>query len=204
MIAEFTGTDWSQTTLVSEFLSGPYFGGGGFGGNVEGFPFRLMRVNDRQVIATQAQLWERIALSHRMPTPAFDWSAIASFRAADPIFAIEHAGSAQAFMQWKEDFSVPCAEASRSRLVYVSFLEVAPRNRGSNPWFKGLGTLLLRFACQRSLELGSEGKLGLHALPTAVSFYRQLGFAPLTCPNEYRELYLELTGNAATAFLATV
>lgn len=59
-------------------------------------------------------------------------------------------------------------------LVYVEALASAPWNRRSinpEPWLKGVGTVLLQFARKRSLDLGYQGRLGLHALPGSESFY---------------------------------
>ncbi|MFQ4138100.1 hypothetical protein PGN35_017460 [Nodosilinea sp. PGN35] len=66
---------------------------------------------------------------------------------------------------------------SPSRLVYVEALASAPWNRGSleqPPFFRGVGRTLLLFARQRSLELGYEGRVGLHALPESEAFYRHI------------------------------
>lgn len=59
-------------------------------------------------------------------------------------------------------------------LVYVEALASAPWNRrliNPDPWLQGIGTILLQFARKRSLDLGYQGRLGLHALPGSESFY---------------------------------
>lgn len=64
--------------------------------------------------------------------------------------------------------------ARQARLVYVEALVTAPWNRRNirrPPELRGVGTILLTFARQRSLELGYEGRVGLNALPGAESFY---------------------------------
>lgn len=61
-------------------------------------------------------------------------------------------------------------------LAYVAALSVAPWNRKqlrNPPLFKRVGTLLLRFSRVRSLALGYKGRVGLHSLPGAESFYEQ-------------------------------
>jgi GNAT superfamily N-acetyltransferase len=76
--------------------------------------------------------------------------------------------------------------AAGQPLVYVAALASAPWNRrlvNPQPWLQGVGTLLLQFARQRSLELGYGGRLGLHALPGSESFYdsqnmMDLGYDP--------------------------
>lgn len=66
----------------------------------------------------------------------------------------------------------------RWRLVYVEALASAPWNRiqlERPPWLRGVGRRLLRYARLRSVQLGYEGRLALHALPTAEAFYQRLG-----------------------------
>jgi GNAT superfamily N-acetyltransferase len=60
------------------------------------------------------------------------------------------------------------------RLVYVEAIASAPWNRRSinpDPYLRGVGTLLLQFARRRSLDLGYNGRIGLHALPGSEAFY---------------------------------
>jgi GNAT superfamily N-acetyltransferase len=76
--------------------------------------------------------------------------------------------------------------AAGQPLVYVAALASAPWNRhllDPQPWLSGVGSALLSFACQRSLDLGYGGRLGLHALPGSESFYESrnmlnLGYDP--------------------------
>lgn len=62
------------------------------------------------------------------------------------------------------------------RLVYVDGIATAPTNRieiQRPPQFKGVGQALLNFARIRSVELGYEGRVGLHSLPRSVGFYEK-------------------------------
>lgn len=64
----------------------------------------------------------------------------------------------------------------QQKIVYVDFLSTAPWNRISlknPPDYKGIGSILLSFARQRSEQLGYEGNVGLHALPKAEKFYEK-------------------------------
>ena len=60
-------------------------------------------------------------------------------------------------------------------LAYVDYISIAPGNR---PWpgepqrFKGIGMILLREAIRASVDEGFRGRIGLHALPGAVTWYR--------------------------------
>jgi hypothetical protein len=103
----------------------------------------------------------------------------------------------------KPSHVVRCDAGHRASLVYVSFLEVAPWNHpdAAMRYFSGLGPLLLRAACQLSIERGYGGRLGLHAVSAARDFYFRLGFRMVDCPNEYNELYMELDESAARALL---
>lgn len=73
----------------------------------------------------------------------------------------------------------------------LDFAELFPE-RGQpalSPWpaitnpltYKGVGGNLVDFALARSYELGYQGRLGLHALPGALGFYRKLRIGLLDC-----------------------
>jgi hypothetical protein len=67
-------------------------------------------------------------------------------------------------------------------IIYVEYLAVAPWNRPtieSPRRFSGCGRAMIRFAVQRSDDLGREGRIGLHSLPRSRSFYAGLGFVDL-------------------------
>jgi hypothetical protein len=71
--------------------------------------------------------------------------------------------------QWHRSWVEP-----DQRLVYIEAIAAAPWNRRSlqsPPYLKGVGSALLVFAQQRSLALGYDGRVGLHALPTSERFY---------------------------------
>ena len=66
----------------------------------------------------------------------------------------------------------------RYPLVYVQALASAPWNRKAMedpPYLRGVGTMLLLFARERSEQLGYQGRVALHALPEAAGFYERLG-----------------------------
>lgn len=164
---------------------------------------RVGIVRRSRFLATAFGQWLHIAARFNRPQPSFDRAAIGRFRPRDPVLVIYYEGSVEALMQLRDGHIVVCPEGKRDRLVYVSFLEVAPWNQQTTEGrsFRGLGPLLLRFAVQRSAQLGFGGVIGLHALRRAEEFYRRLGFGTLDCPNEYRELYFELAAVAAQRFL---
>jgi GNAT superfamily N-acetyltransferase len=88
-------------------------------------------------------------------------------------YAIEHEDLAQGLL-WIETLRHRSHFYSEHRLVYIEALTSAPWNRrliNPDPYFQGIGTLLLQFTRQRSLTLGYGGRVGLHALPGSESFY---------------------------------
>ncbi len=79
-------------------------------------------------------------------------------------------------------------------LVYIEALASAPWNRrliNSNPWLQGIGTVLLQFARKRSLDLGYQGRLGLHALPGSESFYEARNMLNFGCDPDREMVYFE-------------
>lgn len=77
------------------------------------------------------------------------------------------------------------------RLVYINGVASAPWNREviqRPPKFKGVGTALLRFARSRSVELGYEGRVGLHSLPGTERFYENQGMFDLGPDEDYDDL----------------
>lgn len=79
-------------------------------------------------------------------------------------------------------------------LVYVEALASAPWNRrllNAQPWLKGVGSALLKFARRRSLDLGYGGRLGLHALPGSESFYESRNMLNLGYDSDCEMVYFE-------------
>lgn len=77
------------------------------------------------------------------------------------------------------------------RLVYVDGIATAPTNRMEiqrPPQFKGVGQALLNFARIRSVELGYEGRVGLHSLPRSEGFYEKQNMLNCGSEEEYENL----------------
>ena len=88
-------------------------------------------------------------------------------------YAVEYEGLTQGLMAIETQWHRSQIDR-RNRIVYVQAIASAPWNRKAVqplPKLRGVGTALLLFARQRSLELGYGGCVGLHALPGAESFY---------------------------------
>lgn len=91
-------------------------------------------------------------------------------------------------------------------LVYVDYLEVAPWNWTVDKMqarkHKAAGPVLLRTAVEQSYAKEWEGRVGLHALPQAASFYVSQGFQFVkNDPAKQNLPYYELS--AAEAFKRT-
>jgi hypothetical protein len=91
-------------------------------------------------------------------------------------------------------------------LVYVEFIENAPWNRKElfdQPRYRGIGSVLMRAAITLSQEEDFKGRIGLHSLPQANSFYANTcGMTDLGIDPNYEGLrYFEMTPEQAVAFI---
>lgn len=189
---------------------------------------KLCSVSDIAYLREAMQDWRRWTTENAASPLLFNWVSIRNFHPGNgarlycldstdemislgrPLFGfgtVTFGGlGAEALMLVKSGHVIRCDEAHRNSLVYVSFLEVAPWNHplAAVRYFRGLGPLLLRAACQLSVERGYKGRLGLHAVPAARDFYSRIGFQVIDCPNEYNELYMELDEAGARALLGAI
>ena len=90
-------------------------------------------------------------------------------------------------------------------LAYVEFVATAPWNRPDiveQPRFRGVGLALMRVAVEVSREESFRGRVGLHALPQACSFYRNVcSMTELGPDASYDKLiYFEMTEAQAKVF----
>jgi hypothetical protein len=90
---------------------------------------------------------------------------------------------------------------SGKNVVYVDYLATAPWDRPSiqdPPIYRGVGTTLLGFAIKRSFDLEYKGRIGLHALPLAKTFYEKIGLVDFGSDTSKQGLsYFELSSNEA-------
>ena len=120
-------------------------------------------------------------------------------------FSIVAGGETQGMAQ--VDLTRLCREPGQvgKPLVYVDYLEVAPWNRRkleAKPRLIGVGTALMTAAVMLSFDEGFEGRLGLHSLPQADAFYRQMGMRDLGEDAKYQNLkYFEMTEERTREFL---
>lgn len=92
-------------------------------------------------------------------------------------------------------------------LVYIDFLEAAPWNRNDlakePAKFGGCGSILINAAVQQSILEGFKGRIGLHSLPQANSFYANTcGMTDFGYDATYQNLrYFELEPARARSFI---
>ena len=91
-------------------------------------------------------------------------------------------------------------------LVYIEYVENAPWNRSelrNPPQYRGVGSILIRATVALSHEEGFKGRIGLHSLPQANSFYANTcGMTDLGIDPDYQNLrYFEMTPEQAVAFI---
>jgi hypothetical protein len=142
------------------------------------------------------------------------WGEKALAGISDPllydIFTLECSEDTQALMLVKKG-GIGCfsrhPEHVGAQLIYVDFLATAPWNRKrmvDKPIYKGCGRVLISTAISLSIEEELEGRIGLHSLPGAESFYRdQMHFSDLGKDENYHRLhYFELSSSKAKDFFS--
>lgn len=123
-----------------------------------------------------------------------------------PAFAIEAEDKPQGLMLLKTDGGFArLPEQTDKAIVEVQYLATAPWNLDTvvdRPRFRGVGTMLMRTAVETSIDLEFKGRIGLHALSKAESFYDRLGMKCLGRDMNKENLkYYEMTPEQASAFL---
>ncbi|WP_341531636.1 GNAT family N-acetyltransferase (plasmid) [Nostoc sp. UHCC 0302] len=105
-------------------------------------------------------------------------------------YAIEYEGETQGLMLIETQMHGSRLVEGK-RLVYIDGIASAPSNRQilqRPPRLKGVGSVLLAFARTRSIELGYEGRVGLHSLPGVEKFYESQGMIDLGEDEDYDDL----------------
>ena len=91
------------------------------------------------------------------------------------------------------------------KLVYIEYLSAAPWNLDYENVqvgrFKQIGRIMLASAVQLSREFGFTGRVGLYALPQAVSWYVRQGMIEVPSATLKRLRYFEFTPELAQVFL---
>ncbi len=90
-------------------------------------------------------------------------------------FAITCEGELQGLMLVSDFKSARIQAQFGKPIVYIEFLATAPWNRPElqqPPRFCGVGTVMVAAAVELSWSLGYKGRIGLHSLSKAESFYK--------------------------------
>ena len=138
----------------------------------------------------------------------WDWTAKLARAGAVAVrlFGVECQGEWQGLMMTTTvGFQARVAPNVGEGLVYVKYLESAPWNlkaMTATPRFSAVGVRLMEAAVRESIDLGFGGRVGLHALPNAATFYERCGFVTTGVDAAVEDLpYYELTSVAAIKFL---
>ncbi|WP_254566091.1 GNAT family N-acetyltransferase [Oscillatoria sp. HE19RPO] len=176
----------------------------------------LFRVQDQKAVEAELLPLSIVHLNHfqqkwnprLQPSSEEDshWDWVKKYQAISRLanyegYAIECELMTEGLMLLEIDYHRSRLERNKN-LVYVDYLATAPWNRPSiqsPPKYRGVGTAMITFAVQRSIELEYKGRVGLHALPEAERFYKnQLNMVNFGPDERYENLtYFEFSKEEA-------
>lgn len=120
-------------------------------------------------------------------------------------FAVEAGGVTQGLMFARMGAFAQEPSQRNKPIVDIDLLATAPWNRPQltdQPQFKGIGRLLLAAAISLSVSEEFAGRIGLHALPQAETWYRDVcGMTDLGV-DRTKMRYFEMTEAQARAFIS--
>lgn len=122
---------------------------------------------------------------------------------------IECSGKWQGLLMVKLSGQVARLDPDKGKdLVYIDYVESAPWNLPmmvDTPIYN-VGPVLMRAAVQLSYDEGFHGRIGLHALPQAENFYRNIcGMRDCGPDASYHDLvYYEMTNEIAASFASNL
>lgn len=119
-------------------------------------------------------------------------------------FAIECDGHTQGIMLLDLNKASRIPATKGESIVYVDYLQAAPWNRKSLcvPQFRLVGSILIAASISLSLDLGFDGRIGLHSLPQSEGFYDRCKMTKFWGDPDYEQLmYYEMTTSQSAAFL---
>jgi hypothetical protein len=120
------------------------------------------------------QMWNLQSQQPLYPDSHWDWSELIEDCYSQPNVYEGYHIYEETLLHALAQFKVSSATNSDFQpALSVEFLATAPWNRGHKGMRRNVGTVLIGYAVRRSRELGSHGRIGLHALPTSESFYEQ-------------------------------
>jgi hypothetical protein len=158
------------------------------------------------------QLWKSYPRAEQEEHRHWDWRRkVAHFsrQLSYQFVALECGGKTQGMMIVNTMKRCRLPQQANKHLVYVEYLEAAPWNRRSvtsTPQYRGVGSVLIAAAIQLSIDEGNHGRIGLHALPQADTFYRDVcrmtDLGPDASYSAQHPLrYFEMTESQSAAFM---
>lgn len=185
---------------------------------VRGFPHaRLGDVERTWGPARDALAAAARAAGYELENGHWDWrNKVRFYRPGHHcLVAVECEGDVQGLMAVQTSLR-PSQLSPGHWILYVDFVEAAPWNRREpprrttpaiqEPRFGGVGTLLIGEAIRLSVGPSANGRVGLHALPSAEGFYaNHCGMTRVGPDPDYHDLvYFEYPDGVAAAWLAQV
>jgi hypothetical protein len=136
-------------------------------------------VSKAEVEAAQSE-WANLLRSGKQEHAHWNWTQKHELAEQAPLayrmFGVEVDDQMQGLMLVLTAGKFCKEDSQRSKpLIYVDYLATAPWNSADvveEPKYAGVGKILIRTAIQLSIEEELGGRIGLHSLPQAESFYR--------------------------------
>ncbi|MEX0867650.1 MAG: hypothetical protein WD030_09845 [Pirellulales bacterium] len=156
------------------------------------------------------RLWKPLIQARQEEHGHWDWQSKCRHYSAQlsyEFLAVECQQETQGLMIVNTIRRCRLPQQTNKHLVYVEYLEVAPWNRPHvtvDPKYRLVGTVMLAAAIQLSIDDGNKGRIGLHSLPQADTFYRdRCGMTDLgPDASIFGNLhYFEMTEQQATQFM---
>jgi hypothetical protein len=167
-------------------------------------------VTEAEVHAAQA-LWEGPLKDSGAQHSHWDWRKKYQWLKNAPlayhVFGIKAEEQMQGLLLVQKVGKVCRIETQKNKeLIYVDYLSSAPWKSSDTcpkPRFAGIGRILIRAAIMLSVEEEFKGRIGLHSLPQADTFYRDIcGMTDLGPDEDYQNLrYFEATAEQTAIFL---
>ena len=177
--------------------------------HVQDFAGRWKPIFDARLaeLRRQGEVTAAIAADHNVQDAHWQWARKVAERRESlswASFAVEAEGVTQGLMFARLDGFAREPSQRNKPLVDIDLLATAPWNRArlvERPQFKGVGQLLLGAAVSLSVHEEFAGRIGLHALPQAESWYRDVcGMTDLGVDSTGMT-YFEMTEPQARAFI---
>jgi hypothetical protein len=157
----------------------------------------------KELEATQTAWLSYKRLYPPQPLPAhheWNWTKKALINTDFSLVSLKYAGETHGLMMVAlSPQTCRLPGSTHNSLLYVEYLETAPWNQkayaGPKTRFVGVGSCLLDVAIDMSIAHKCEGRLGLHSLPDARTFYASQGFQTMGEDPAEQLDYFELGDN---------